>query len=424
LSQTPDYSIGHPIISKYEKELIDSLPQLYPDEGEMLIVETVLIPHFRAKLQEVFDDFLEARSKGPVGKKCDVPVTSHEIPELCSRIDKMIKGNRELLASDTIFKPALKMIQQSRAEARGELNEESKQSFICTLATYEITDRQSLLKKGVDWFMSKEAKFPPYGAGYAFIKAILGRSVGHKVTLKILDEVADKLGFKKLTEQDERQKQLELLAGYGITDRQSLRKKGPEWFASKEAKFPPYGAGYAFIKAILGRSVRPITLEILEEAASALGFDKLSERPKQLELLAGYGITDRQSLLKKGVNWFTKEAQFPPYGGGKAFIKAILGRSVGHQVTLKILEEVADKLGFDKLSERPKPLELLAGYGITDRQSLLKKKADWFNSKEAKFPPYGGGYAFIKAILGRSVGHKVTLKILEEVADKLGFLKT
>ena len=60
------------------------------------------------------------------------------------------------------------------------------------------------------------------------------------------------------------------------------------------------------------------------------------------------GIVNRESILSRGmISWFSsKEADFHPYGKGFAFLGLILGRTIGG-ITTTILEEVADKLGWE-----------------------------------------------------------------------------
>jgi len=306
-----------------------------------------------------------------------------------------------------------------------ELSAETIKNFIQTLSVYGINDRQTLLQKGPVWF--KSTKFLHYGSGKVFVGAVIGRSC-KDVTIPILEEVADTLGFEKKSLELKRNEQIKLLSKHGITDRSSLRQKGPAWFnQSKEAKFLTYGSGRAFVGAVLGRTIKSVSITILEEVADTLTLPKLTAKNilKFREALAAHGVTDQNTILQKGSSWFKLDAKFPSYGGGSAFLGAILGRSI-RRITIPILEEVADTLGFEKKhsfeEERKFQIKLLAEYGITDRFSLANKSVNWFMSKEVSFSRYGGGRAFIGAILGRTI-KSVSITILEEVADALGFEK-
>ena len=53
------------------------LPELYPDEEQREAVEKVLIPEFRARLQEVLSQFAEEHKLEP-----SQPLTPKQIPKL------------------------------------------------------------------------------------------------------------------------------------------------------------------------------------------------------------------------------------------------------------------------------------------------------------------------------------------------------
>ena len=158
-----------------------------------------------------------------------------------------------------------------------------------------------------------------------------------------LERFADVLGFEQVSREEELQKYREALASHGITDRQSLLKKGPVWFTRTE--FSLYGKGCAFAGKILGRSVGHVGVLELEKIADVLGLEKIlreEELKKYREILVGHGVTDRQSLLSKRSRWFA-QADFPPYGKGRAFAGKILGR-VLRGVYAADFSEIADVL--------------------------------------------------------------------------------
>jgi len=131
-----------------------------------------------------------------------------------------------------------------------------------------------------------------------------------------------------------------------------------EWFNSKDTIFPPYGTGRTFVGFVLDRVVHRINISILEDVAIVLDLPNinqtrvLTERKKQLHLLALQGFIDRQSLLARGVAaiFNSKESTFSTYGSGKTFIGHILERRLSTSVTTTILEELADKLGWIKFT--------------------------------------------------------------------------
>jgi len=417
LSESPHYSIGHDIVSRYEAELLAALPSLYPNEGERSIVEEVLIPQFRLKLGEVFDGFM-ASHKYTEGQT----IKSKDIPELCKDIDQMLRQNRELLDIKGVFAPAYAIIAQHRKHIAEELESAQIQQFRDILAAHGITDRESLLHKGSSWFM--KANFPPCGKAFVFAKAVLGRSIA-PITTEILEEIAAVLELPEIEEssfESERLQQLKALAAHGITDRQSLLAKGAVWFMKTD--FPPYGKGAAFSTAILGRPAKYTSIEIIEEIADRLGFEGKRETGAKLnpiQVLAAYNVTDRESLLAKGSFWFN-EADFPQYGSGRVFAGHILGRTILY-ISAEVLEEIADKLAFPKLDENQKKqyqLSILAAHGIADRQSLLAFGISRFIKTE--FAPYGKGKNFAIAIIGHTFSH-ISKELLEKVADILGFSK-
>ena len=141
------------------------------------------------------------------------------------------------------------------------------------------------------------------------------------------------------------------------------------------------------------------------------------------QILAKKDIKYKSTLLAKGSIWFKAE-NFEVYGKGTAFAGAILGTG-SKRILLETLEQIADKLGFQKDVESvaqklKKYKKILAEKGVKDRNTLLEKGRKWF-LKET-FGIYGKGTAFAGAILGRTI-YAFKLITLHEIADKLSFPK-
>ncbi len=208
-----------------------------------------------------------------------------------------------------------------------------------------------------------------------------------------------------------------VLAEHGITDRNSLFACGVRKF--KGLDFGVFGKAYVFTRKILGRSVRILKLQDLEEIADLLQLPSLSEKTISgfKAALAVHDITDRASLLACGIAKF-KSLDFGDLGRGTAFASKILGASV-RDLKLQDLEGVADLLGWvaDSPEElRDQYIAALAQHSITDRASLLACGVVKF--KGLDFGVFGKGYAFTAKILGRSIRH-LKLQDLMAIADAL-----
>ena len=217
-----------------------------------------------------------------------------------------------------------------------------------------ITDRQSLLRRGSVWFRQKD--FSPYGMGVFFATIVLRRSARIS-SQKLLEEIADALGLPDVDldcQNNDREKQRGALKAHGITDRQSLLRRGSVWFMNTE--FPPYGQGVGFAGAILERTIRPVKLPILNEIVDVLGlpeidFDRQArDTIPQRNALINAGIPNRTSLLGQKTSHFSKMS-FPPYKMAIAFAGTVLGRRVDN-ITKSVLIEVADILFPEKPSKR------------------------------------------------------------------------
>jgi len=389
----PIYSIGSEIIGKYEKELLDSLAELYPDADEREIVEQILLPQFRSQLQKVLDEF-NANNKREPGQ----PLKPVEVPKLCEAVSEMIKENRTLLNVDGVFGPALKWIQQSRVEVAEEIDEEFKGQCRDLFAEHGITDRFSLFEIGPSIFIQTD--FPPFGKFRSFAKAILGETIANP-SRGHLSCIADLL-FGIAEKEKARQLYKDVLSSHGITDRQSLIHFGVTKFMNTE--FPPFGMGRAFAKAILGKQTNPVKSSHLHQISDVLDFPKFEEgdqKRKYIECLAAHNVTCRRSLIHFGVSQF-RDAYYPPYGKGAAFAKAILGKN-SIPIKLAHLHEIADKLDLLELSEETKNnfRDVLSRNGITDIGSLRIFGTAQFITTH--FKPYGKGTHFAGVVLGKKV---------------------
>ena len=403
------------LVTQYDQQFMVALPKLYKKKAEREIVEAIVVPHFRAELAKVLNDFQEQRNEE------ELPILPDEVPVLCEAVDAMIEANKVPLLVDEYFGRGLARINKMREEAKEQLNEVFYAHCREILEGKGVSDRRTLLQKGVQWFMKET--FPPCRKGMAFAGAILGRVI-RRVTLETLNEIADVLNLAEVDNnalEKERETQKEALLQKGVKDRRILLQKGSDWFIKET--FPPYGKGMAFAGAILGRVIRRVTLETLNEIADILQFPKINEskeRETQKETLLQKGVKDRRTLLQKGPKWFEKE-RFPLYGKGKAFAGMILGRVI-KIMTLEILNEIADILELPEVDEEVLEKEsetqrqALERKGVINRRTLIQKGPKWFGKEE--FPPYGKGKAFVSAILGH-IERNITLETLNEIADIL-----
>ncbi len=290
--------------------------------------------------------------------------------------------------------------------------EETQDQARQILASKNVIDRQSLIRFGSDKF--RRADFPPFGKGAAFAGAILGRTM-RSIKTDDLHRIADILGFPKAKLEELKA----LLVAHGITDRLSLMQFSPKQFAKTD--FPPYGKGKAFTVAILGKTVRNVTVPHLHRIADALGLSEINPeelKSQYIQILADKGITDRHTLMAFGSVKF-RRADFPPFGKGIAFAHAILGKPV--IVRLETLEEIADELNFPKLTpNEPKSIQhyrqALEDNGISDRFSIINFRLHKFMS--TSFHPFGKGRAFAGLILDGKFKY-VSLEHLSQIADKL-----
>ena len=302
------------------------------------------------------------------------------------------------------------------------------------LAEAGYPDRRSLETVNPNHFKSQE--FPPYGKGRAFYTALMGRTLGGGayLTRSHLLGIADMLGFPKLSDEETRIDVRKILAKARYPDRRSLETAHLRRFSSQE--FPPYGKGHALYSAVtgktLGRYGRITRSEVFEIADSLFPEGKKSTDFRKIlaetgspadfrKILADAGYPDRRSLEKAHSNHFRSQ-EFPPYGKGRAFYTAVMGRALGGNFHLNKAQllEIASLL-FPQTPKEEKPMDyfrkILAEAGYPDRRSLDTVNPDRF--RYHAFPPYGKGRAFYVAVAGKTVKKNFTKAHLLEVADIL-----
>lgn len=218
--------------------------------------------------------------------------------------------------------------------------EQQKAAYRAALAAKGIDDRGTLYITGIVHFIKMD--FPPYGKGGALAAVILDEKHPKK-SRELLVRVADVIDLPLVSE-TRKAAYLAALAEHDIHDRRTLLQMGSKNFEA--AEFKGYGKGHAFVARVLGKSLRWISHEVLDELANAVGFAPLmleALRQSYRETLANRGITDRTSLLKNGPIWFQHNT-FPPWGMGFNIAGKILGRRV--RPTIAVLHEIADVFGW------------------------------------------------------------------------------
>jgi hypothetical protein len=239
-----------------------------------------------------------------------------------------------------------------------------------------------------------------------------------KPTIEVRHRIADRLGFPKLSPEEQKAAYREALAAQGIDDRGILFFGGIVCFIKTD--FPPYGKGRGMATIILSEKNLDISRDLLVRVADAIDLPLISQTNKQkyLAALAQHGIHDSFTLIQMGSQDF-EDATFKDFGKGRTFAARVLGKPL-RWISHAILNELADAVGFPPLT--PEVLKqsyrsALANRGIADRASLLKKGPIWF--QHADFPPWGMGFNLAGKILGRSV--RPTIAIFNELADTLGW---
>ena len=398
-------------LDEHQAALLGSLADMYRKADDRTAVSQLLIPEFRAALQKV------------IGDKAERVLEPGEIDELCKAVDGIFKTHAELLDVRGLFKPVIAAMVSVRQKVRAELMEDFYAYCRELLAAHGITDRKTLLEKGLLFYNT--ATFSPYGKWRAFFTRILQEKLPHPSSLSVhyLQRVADRLGFKKESPDEKRIAYVAALRKNKITDRYVLRVRGPSWF--RDQSFGIFGRGNGFASEVLERTCRKISEADLEEIADLVGFPQLTDddvRAHHLAILAQYGIMDRRTLMEYTIESLWK-LDFWPHGRGKlfGFVSAVLKRSI-KMITKTILEELADALGFPKIADElliREYRDAFAAHGIRDREGLLAISPHKFS--ELKFGGYGSSRAFVSAVLKKTTGGRPTAGQIRRLADALGW---
>lgn len=190
------YAIADAIIKSHEDAVLAKVEKLYPDEGERIIIEMILIPQFRIALKKVLTNFEK-------GRKDKGAIRPRELENLCKAVDEMLREKEKLLDTEGLFKSIMEEVRTGRAKVFKEMRDEFKKEMKSALAVNGITNWESLMKVGTENF--RKLKFPGYGStggANGFIGAILGRRIGN-ISKCILEEMAMVLGWEKPTETKE-----------------------------------------------------------------------------------------------------------------------------------------------------------------------------------------------------------------------------
>lgn len=137
------------------------------------------------------------------------------------------------------------------AQQEEELN--PKERAIKALNQNGIVDRKTLLAVSPSKFAGMG--FEGCGKGFAFAGAVLGRKIA-AITVPVLVEIADALGFAVLDEvkEDFKTVALRALAEHGITDMDSLIAVNAHDF--EDLQFGEIGKGRFFLKKLLGATAQ------------------------------------------------------------------------------------------------------------------------------------------------------------------------
>jgi hypothetical protein len=217
------------------------------------------------------------------------------------------------------------------------------------LAEKRIVDYLSLMNYGKRKFASTD--FEEMGTGAMLANKILGlnRESFKRIDDIELEEIADKLGWK-LSEDKKKKLMLSLLAEHNLMNYWDLRKISPVEF--RNSTFGPIGKGHKFLGFVLGKTVKRITTNVLDELAT-----KLDLMPVLGEKLIRYatelsknGVTIYEDLVKIQIADF-KKMEFGQFGKGAAFIAEVLDIEKG-KVTKASMYEVAKKLNLKGVEDQ------------------------------------------------------------------------
>lgn len=179
----------------------------------------------------------------------------------------------------------------------------------------------------------EQYRFGDFGQGIAFTRRILKRKVT-AVSPSILREIADIYWPISNEEEKEYTKQefIRALTIAGYPTRDSLNQARSREFAEKD--FGVFGKAGAFCACVLGRYLPQarVTKEVLQEVTQALWPLTVEDetallRQQYLAALAAAGYPNRESLEHASVRKFA-EKDFGPFGGGRALIGKIVGKTL------------------------------------------------------------------------------------------------
>ncbi len=105
LAQQTTYPIFAHILEARERELVEQLPTLYPNEPDRRIAQEVLLPLWRSCLTIALDSFMERTRLPALG-----PPIAEAVATLCADVDKAIRANRFLCDVDGRGKPIYEYI--------------------------------------------------------------------------------------------------------------------------------------------------------------------------------------------------------------------------------------------------------------------------------------------------------------------------
>ncbi|MBI2638332.1 hypothetical protein HYW83_01955 [Candidatus Peregrinibacteria bacterium] len=238
--------------------------------------------------------------------------------------------------------PAERAKKISKREKEEPTREKSPESYCAALADNGITDRETLVCATFDEL--SEMIFHPWGHFRAFFSEILGERVRND-NRNLRHRVADRLGFPKLSSEEQQAAYRAALLEHDIHDRFTLHQMGVKDFL--RVRFKHYGKGTAFATRVLGKTINRFSHTTFDELADAIGFPPFTPemfKKIYLDILRINGIADRSALLKHGPIWF-EDTEFPPLGKGIRLAHRILDRKVKN-ITIAILNEIADALGW------------------------------------------------------------------------------
>ena len=135
------------------------------------------------------------------------------------------------------------------------------------------------------------------------------------------------------------------------------------------------------------------------------------------EELSKYGIVDRVSLIKFGIQKF-KTLELKYFGSGFSFVNRVLNLKLDN-INLKNLEQIAFLFEWDYEKDLNRARVELSYHNIVDRSSLVSLGSTSF--KKLHFGPFGKGDSFAGWILAKP-SIKTKNKDLEAIAEKLGWV--